>query len=340
MRAALAVLACALAACAAPRLSETQLRRPSSGFDWRLPPGFPVPSVPADNPVSSAKVELGRALFYERRLSINGTLACAGCHQQARGFTDGRPHAIGATGARHPRSAMALANVAYNAAFTWIDRRPGSLEEQMAQPLFNEHPVEMGLRPPAVEAVRLLAADGRYRELFRRAFPADPKPVRLPNIVRAIASFERTLISGRSAFDRYVFDDDRAALDAAARRGMELFFSTRAGCSACHTGLTLGGARALYANTTVERGQRQAVRVPSLRNIEVTAPYMHDGSLATLDDVLEHYSAGGRYRSRYTDSRLRPLGLSPAERQDLVKFLDSLTDREFLSDPRFAEPQP
>jgi cytochrome c peroxidase len=340
MRAALAALACALAACAAPGLRETQLRPTRGGFDWRLPPGFPVPAVPADNPMSDAKVELGRALFYERRLSVNGTLACAGCHQQARGFTDGRPRAIGATGERHPRSAMALANVAYNARFTWSDRRPRSLEEQMAQPLFNEHPVEMGLRSPASGAVRALAADRRYRELFRSAFPRDARPVRLANVVRAIASFERTLISGRSAFDRYFFDDDPAALDPAARRGMQLFFSARAGCSACHTGLTLGGARASYANTSVARGQRQAVRVPSLRNVEVTAPYMHDGSLATLEEVLQHYSAGGRYRSRYTDSRLRPIDLSPAERHDLIEFLDSLTDREFLADPRFAEPRP
>jgi cytochrome c peroxidase len=296
--------------------------------------------VPADNPVTAAKVELGRALFYERRLSVNGTVACATCHQQALGFTDGRPHAIGATGEAHPRTAMALANVAYNNAFTWVDRTARSLEEQMAQPLFNEHPIEMGLRRQLPEVIEELRSDGRYRELFRRAFPAEAEPLRLPNIVRAIACFERTLISGRSAFDRYLFDDDQAALGPAARRGMELFFSTRVGCVACHAGLTLGGTRALYANTGVERDQRRTVRVPSLRNVQVTGPYMHDGSLATLDEVLDHYAAGGRYRSRYTDHRLRPLSLSTEERHDLVEFLQSLTDREFLSNPRFAEPLP
>jgi cytochrome c peroxidase len=337
MRVALAIAACALAACV-HRLPETQLRRAPAGFDWQLPAGFSPPAVPADNPMSVAKVTLGRELFYEKRLSINGTMACASCHTQERGFTDGRPSAIGATGESHPRSAMALANVGYNTAFTWVDHKPRSLEEQMAQPLFNEHPIEMGLRSREREVMAQLGADDRYRQLFSQAFPNDTTPVRMPNIMRAIASFERTLISGRSAFDRYIFDDDQTALGPAAKRGMQVFFSRRAACAECHSGLTLGGAQAVYANTGVERGGRHSFRVPSLRNVAVTAPYMHDGSQATLVDVLDHYSAGGRYRSRATDSRIRPLELSSDERRDLVEFLNSLTDREFLSDPRFAQP--
>jgi cytochrome c peroxidase len=338
MRAALVLIACALAACVAPQLRETQLRRAPTDFDWRLPPGFPAPPVPADNPMSTDKVTLGRDLFHDQRLSFNGTISCASCHAQALGFTDGHARAIGATGEAHPRSSMQLANVAYNSAFTWIDREPHSLEEQMLQPLLNEQPIEMGLRSHESLVLGRFAGDEHYHELFARAFPGDAAPVSLANVVRAIASFERTLISGRSSFDRYLFDDDQAALSSAAKRGMDLFFSKRGGCAQCHSGLTLGGAQALYANTGVERGTRNAFRIPSLRNVEVTAPYMHDGSLSTLDDVLDHYSAGGRFRSHDTDRRIRALKLSTDERRDLLEFMKSLTDREFLTDSRFARP--
>ena len=338
MRAALTIVACILAGCVAAKLPETRLRQAPRDFDWRLPPGFPAPAVPADNPMSAAKVELGRALFYDQRLSFNGAISCASCHSQPLGFTDGHAHAIGALGEAHPRSSMALANVAYNSRFTWVDPRPRSLEAQMMQPLLNEHPIEMGLHSHEAAVIGRIAGDARYRELFARAFPGEPAPVTLTSIVRAIACFERTLLSGRSPFDRYVFDDDQSALGPAARRGMALFFGERAGCARCHSGLTLGGAEAVYANTGVERLGRRAFRIPSLRNIEVSAPYMHDGSLPTLDAVLEHYSAGGRYRAPDTDRRIRPLALSPAERGDLIEFLKALTDREFLSDSRFARP--
>ena len=336
MRAALATVACLLAACAAPKLPETRLRQQPTDFDWRLPPGFPVPAVPADNPMTAAKVQLGRALFYDPRLSFNGAISCASCHIQALGFTDGRAHAIGATSEAHPRSSMPLANVSYYSAFTWLDRKPRSLEEQMMQPLFNEHPIEMGLSSHESLVIGRIARDMRYLELFARAFANEPDPVNLRGIVLAIACFERTLISGRSAFDRYLFDDAGAAMSPAARRGMDLFFGTRAGCSACHSGLTLGGSEAQYANTGVERDQHDQFRIPSLRNVEVTAPYMHNGSLATLDAVVDHYSVGGRYRGPNTDRRLRPLKLSAGERQDLIEFLRTLTDREFLTDSRFA----
>lgn len=330
-------LACALAACVA-RLPETQLTRAPTGFNWQLPPGFPPPQVPADNPMSAVKVGLGRALFYDQRLSFNGAISCASCHSPSLGFTDGRARAIGATGEAHPRSSMPLANVAYNQAFTWSDTKPRSLEAQMLQPLLNEHPIEMGVSSHEATVIGRIVGDPRYRELFARAFPDEKAPVDLGNITRAIASFERTLISGRAPFDRYVFDDDRAALSDAARRGMEIFFSKRAACAGCHSGLTVGGARALYANTGVVPNERQRYRVPTLRNVEVTAPYMHDGSMATLVAVLDHYAAGGRFRGSFTDPRIRPIDLSTEERHDLVEFLRSLTDRDFLSNPQFAAP--
>jgi cytochrome c peroxidase len=233
---------------------------------------------------------------------------------------------------------MPLANVAYNSAFTWTDRKPRSLEDQMYQPLFNEHPIEMGLNTHEPVVLSRIGGDPRYRAAFQQAFPAEPQPVSLANAVRAIASFERTLISGRSPFDRYLFDDDAGALSPAALRGMRLFYGPRTRCGTCHSGLMLGGTEAHYANTGVEKDSRQRFRVPTLRNVEVTAPYMHDGSLPTLAAVLDHYAAGGLHRSPATDARIRPFDLTHAERGDLIEFLRSLTDREFLTDSRFARP--
>lgn len=332
-------------------------------YRWRLPPGFPPPLVPPDNPMSTAKVELGRRLFHETRLSSTGRYACVSCHRPELAFTDGRSRALGATGETVQHGAMSLVNVAYNAAFTWSDPRVQSLEAQMRRPLFNEHPVEMGLTGNGRAAALSLSGDAAYREMFAAAFPGDAEPLSMDHIIKAIAAFERSLISGRSPFDRYVFDDDKTALSDAAKRGMALFYSTRAGCAQCHSGLNFSGpliyeghpaAAAAYANNGLfdvdghggypanDRGlmdiTRKApdmgkFRVPTLRNVALTAPYMHDGSLATLQDVISHYARGGRMTGRQ-DSRIRPLLLAQAERADLVAFLESLTDREFLEDPR------
>ena len=337
---------------------------PRPAYEWRLPPGFPRPAVPADNPMSSAKVELGRRLFHETHLSSTGRYACASCHRPELAFTDGRPRALGATGESLKHSAMSLANVAYNPAFTWSDARVHSLESQMRRPLFNRHPVEMGVTGGGRAAVKALSADAVYRNQFAAAFPGDAAPISMANIIKAIAAFERTLISGRSPFDHYVYDDDPTALSDSEKRGMALFFSSRAGCAQCHSGINFSGPliyegharqRALFANTglydvdgqgsypandqgLIEVTHRAAdmgkFRVPTLRNVALTAPYMHDGSVATLEQVIDHYARGGRKNPRQ-DSRIRPLSLSPIERTDLAAFLRSLTDREFVSDPRF-----
>jgi len=338
-----------------------------AAYNWKLPPGFPIPLVPADNPMSAAKVQLGRRLFSERRLSLNGAYACESCHQRQLAYTDGRPVALGATGERTRRSAMSLANVAYNVSYGWSDPSIGTLEAQMLRPLFSEHPIEMGLRHHEAQVVATLAGDAGYRTAFAEAFPDDAAPVSIAHVIKAIAAFERTLISGRSAFDRFVFDDDQSALSPRARHGMELFYSTRSGCEQCHFGLNFCGplryqghakAQPLMANTglydldghgaypardrglieqTHDPADMGKMRVPSLRNVALTAPYMHDGSLATLEEVIDHYvEVGGRHyahnRARtYIDPRLRPLLLSPQERSDLVAFLESLTDPEFVA---------
>jgi cytochrome c peroxidase len=328
-----------------------------------------MPVVPTANPMSAAKVDLGRRLFYDPRLSSTGTVACATCHAQAKAFTDGRARAVGATGTLHARSSMSLANVAYNVNFGWADPWLSSLEEQMLVPMFNQHPIELGVVGNEVEIVARFSRDA---DRFAAAFPGDPQPVHLPNIVKAIAAFERTLVSGESAFDRYLYHDDKSAMSAAALRGMTLFFSDRLACAQCHAGFTLSGpvmfegaprvptrSGLLFHNTglynldgrggypgydrgLIDRTGRAAdmgrFRAATLRNIAVTAPYMHDGSVATLGAAIDHYGSGGK-PGRFTSDRMRPFDLTVADRADLVAFLESLTDRRFLTDPAFGPPR-
>jgi cytochrome c peroxidase len=344
LRSTLAVLALALCVAAARAESVAV----EGNFQWRLPRGFPQPAVPADNPMTAQKVRLGRLLFYEPRLSIGGRHACATCHTQSLAFTDGKARAVGATGELHARNAMSLANVAYNPVYTWTDAGFASLEAQAMQPLMNEHPIEMGLAGRESLVLGELAADARYAAAFASAFPGEASPVTLINLVRALASFERTLISGRSAFDRYVFDDDGSAFDTAARRGMALFYSERIGCARCHSGINFSGPIAHAGDPRVEpafvaTGEGR-FRVPTLRNIAITAPYMHDGAVPTLAEVLERYSRTGRGHPDTgepvgpVDERLRPFGLGSGEKEDLLAFLHGLTDAEFLAEPGFASP--
>lgn len=196
-------------------------------FSTRLPPWLPVPNVPPDNPITEEKVQLGRRLFYDTRLSGNGTYSCASCHQQARAFTDGRAQALGSTGESHSRATMTLTNVAYNVLFGWNDRRR-SLEAQIEVPMHNEHPVEMGFKGHEAQVLGRFTASAADVERFRGAFPGEQPPVTLENIVKAIASFERVLVSGNSAFDRYLYRDDRRGMSPSALRGVSLFFRSTA----------------------------------------------------------------------------------------------------------------
>ncbi len=351
------------------------------GFPWSLPSHFPEPLVPADNPMSPARVELGRRLFYDRRLSGNGTLSCASCHRQERAFSDGRPRAVGSTGEVHPRNAMSLANVAYNASYDWADPDLKRLEEQMLVPMFNQDPVELGLKGREEGVLARLRSDARYPAMFAAAFAGEEEPLRLENVVKAIACFERTLISGGSAYDRFVFGGEREAMSAAARRGMRLFFSEALRCFRCHAGITFSGpiahreapvAEPLFHNTGLynlgglglypehdpgliaKTGRPEDMgrfRAPTLRNVELTAPYFHDGSAATLAEVLDHYAAGGRIIGSEPDAGdgrdnphksplVRGFALDAEERRDLLAFLASLTDPSFVTDPRFSDPFP
>lgn len=349
-------------------------------FPWSIPAPFPKPPVPSDNPMTLDKVELGRRLFYDRRLSVTGQFSCASCHRQELAFTDGRAQAVGATGERHPRSAMSLANVAYSPTLAWADPTLRSLEAQALVPMLGTAPLEMGLRGHETRILRTLSRDTIYRRLAARAFPGDTLPMTLSHVAKAIAAFERTLVSMQSPYDRYRYGRDTNALSASAKRGEVFFFSgPRGGCFQCHGGWNFSGSIAyegrpdvpatffntgLYnlpgtvsypnGNTGVHAvtGVSSDVgkfRAPTLRNIAVTAPYMHDGSIATLSEVLDHYAAGGRtivngeYAGVGRDNpnkaaAVHGFSMTPQDKQDLIAFLQSLTDSTFLKNPAFGDP--
>jgi len=351
-------------------------------FQWNLPVGFHAPPVPADNPMISAKVELGRYLFYDLRVSANGKGSCSTCHIQRYGFTDQRTVAVGVTGQSHPRRVMPLANVAWFAVFNWANPTVTQLEDQSVTPLFNDHPIELGLQRENDRFLQVIASDPTYRHLFPAAFPGDAGPYTFVHVRKALAAFERTLISGNSPYDRYRYLREENAISAAAKRGEDLFFHAPLSCSRCHGGFTFGGAT-IYQTTDGAHGiefQNNGLynlsgrfsypadnlglydfthdpadvgkfRPPSLRNVAVRAPYMHDGSLRTLDEVLDHYTRGGRIIEQGPDagdgsknpnksSFISGFTLTLQQRADLKAFLESLTDDEFLYDPQLANPWP
>jgi len=357
------VLLMALAACTdAPR------DRMPSDYAWELPEHFPVPIVPDDNPMSAVKVELGRHLFYDRALSRDRNQACASCHQQQHGFTDLRVTSIGSTFETHPRNAQGLANVAYAATLTWAHPDVTTLEQQAPIPIFGTEPVELALYGMEAELVQRLRDEPRYQSLFPDAFPNNADAFSIDNMVRALATFQRTLIAGDSAYDRFVYGDDTSALTESAQRGLALFNSDELKCTRCHGGVLLQDAvtyegndapsPALFHNTGLHNvdglGAYPAsntglyaftqlpedmgrFRAPGLRNVAVTAPFMHDASIGTLGDVIDHYAAGGQ-ASPLKDPLIAGFALAPTERLDLIAFLQSLTDETFLEDARFADP--
>ena len=349
-------------------------------YDWRLPPHFPPPRTPEENPMRVETVELGRYLFYDKRLSGNGTQSCESCHFQALAFSDGRALPVGSTGETLARNSPALVNVAYNATLTWANPVLTELERQVLVPMFGEFPVELGVTGREQEVLGRFQADADYQRMFAAAFPDDPAPINFHNITRALSAFVRALVSANSPYDRYLAGD-KTALSPAAQRGMEMFFSEELECHHCHTGFNFT-ASTVHANSTFgaaffqnnglynldgegayPRGNRGVYEItgkpedmgrfrpPTLRNVALTAPYMHDGSLATLEEVVRHYMAGGRVieegatagdgrRNPYKNGLVSGFQLSDSEIDDLVSFLESLTDEQFTTDPRFANPFP
>ncbi|MEM7280575.1 MAG: cytochrome c peroxidase [Pseudomonadota bacterium] len=300
-------------------------------YQWDLPRGFPIPVVPRDNPMSERKVILGRKLFFDRRLSGNQTYSCASCHKPELAFTDGLRQAIGSTGEKHQFSALSLFNVAYNSSLGWVDANTRTLEDQVHIPLFNENPIELGISGKVGEILGRLRRDSDIVSDFAVAFPNHQQPVSITHIAKAIAAFERTLIAADSAYDRYVYYDDKTVMSESAKRGMGLFFSERLQCSVCHQGFNFSSSVSYQGNENTKpdfhnTGLSGEFRAPTLRNIALTAPYMHDGRFADLLEVIEHYAKGANSDSNTIVSELMVgFELNPTQRNDLVEFLRSLT---------------
>lgn len=387
---ALAVVAAALCGCsgsssspvdAAPVPDAVPVDADPSAYAWELPHRFPRPQVPEDNPMSAEKVELGRHLFYDDRLSGNGTQSCASCHFQELAFADGEVTPVGSTGETIPRNSPGLGNVAYYSTLTWPSPILEALETQLLVPIFGEFPVELGATGNEELILDRLRDEPVYAPLFTAAFPDDADPYTWNNIVKALASFVRTMISGDSPYDRYVYQGQDDALSESARRGLALFFTERLECHHCHAGFLMSKAVKYEGSRFVEKnfaniglynldqdgsyppgGQglfeftgdprdKGKFRSPSLRNVALTAPYMHDGSIATLEEVIRHYEAAGRVIEagpNAGDGRANPnksgfiigFELTDQERADLIAFLESLTDESFVTDPRFSSPWP
>ena len=283
---------------------------------------------PVENPSTPEKIALGRRLFFDTVLSADRTIACSSCHVPEKGFANGSVVAVGVFGRTGSRNVPTLVNRAYGRAFFW-DGRTDSLEEQVLKPI--EDPVEMDL--DRATAVARLQQDARYRALFGRVFGG---PVTATNLARALAAFTRSILAGDSAVDRYL-GGDRSALNDRAVRGLELFRGA-ARCDKCHHGTNFTDesfhntgvswkddtfrdlGRAMVTGAGSDRG---AFKTPTLRQVALTAPYMHDGSLATLADVVDFYNRGGRANA-WLDPDLRPLALSADDRAALVVFLEAL----------------
>ena len=353
--------------------------REQANTSWELPKGFPKPKVPTDNPMTDAKVRLGRYLFYDKRMSVNGTESCATCHRQELAFTDGKPQAVGATGQLHPRGAMSLVNVAYSAVLTWSNPNEHSLEHQALTPMFGDHPVELGLTGNGEEFIQVLRSDAVYREMFPAAFPSNqtlspsptsPKPLRRlngrsfrqarPMIAITMEATIRLSRIQRSA-EKSCFSASRfpvfaamADLTSAMQRIMKAGAETRSSSTTRVCTMSRGALSYPLPNVgiyeyTLRPEDVGKFKAPTLRNIALTAPYMHDGSAKTLDAVLDHYSAGGR---TIADSPICRRGLSQSEqgpvdsrlqtvapgsrRSDCV--LDSLTDEGVIHDQKFGNP--
>jgi len=323
----------------AEKAAGSQNAKAASGSEKQTTGAFRLPEllgledpntlVPAENPITAKKVELGRLLFFDKRLSKNNTIACASCHMPPLAFTDGQPVSTGINRSQGGRSAPASINRVYSKAQFW-DGRAATLEEQSIGPFIN--PVEHGFIDHD-EMIRKMNTIEGYRRLFREAFGTD---ITIGGVGQAIASFQRTILSGNSPADRFDLGGEEQAIVPAAQRGLELFRG-KARCVRCHSGFNFTDEKFHnigigWDTNTVDLGRYMitknpedigAFKTPTLREVARTAPYMHDGRFGTLEEVVSFYNQGG-IKNPHLDNTLIPLELTDQERHDLVAFLRSL----------------
>lgn len=316
------ILNIALVAATALILAASEHFEPLLGLDAYLP-------VPEDNPLTAEKVALGKRLFNDPLLSRDESLSCATCHDPENAFTDNRPTAVGVFERKGTRRVPKLVNRGYGKSFFWDGRIP-TLEEQVVQPILNELEMDMTIE----ESVERLRREDEYTAAFQNAFGREANG---EDLARALASYVRTIVSGNSRYDQYIAGD-RSALSEIERRGLEVFRG-KGDCTLCHLGPNLTDEQ--FHNTgiswkdgefsdegrskvTGNEHDRGAFKTPTLREVARTAPYMHDGSLATLEDVVEFYAKGGE-KNPYLDREIQPLRLKPEEKTALVAFLRTLS---------------
>ncbi len=363
--------------------SCTEAEKKANTYNWPIIDGFPKPQVPADNPMTVSKVTLGKQLFYDENLSANQTQSCASCHIQKYAFAEPLATSIGSTKMHHRRNSPALVNIAYNKTLTWAHDGLTAIEQQLLLPMFGENPIELGITNHETEVLSRFNTP-HYQQLFKQAFPEQKGDlVTFDLITKALASFVRSLISLQSPFDQYAYANKDDAISESALRGMTLFFSEKLECHHCHGGFNFTQStshekqlidRRPFHNTGLYNAVNKITgnsgypekdiglaeistlaedngrfRAPTLRNIEVSAPYMHDGSIATLAEVLDFYAAGGRNitSGEYQgDGRLNKLKspfvkgfmMTEQDKEDLITFLKTLTDKVFLTNPDHAKP--
>lgn len=350
----------------------------SDEWTWDIPEDFPLPWVPEDNPMTPAKVELGRHLFFDARLSGDGSQSCGSCHDQSIGFADSRTQSVGITGDLTPTNSPTLQNVAYYATHTWSDPFE-TLEEQIRIPLFGTDPVELGAGGNEDAIRQRISDDPTYAKLWPDAFEDAAPPYDLDQGVLALAAFVRSMVSADSPYDRWQYLRDDSAMSEDAVAGLSLFFSEQFECFHCHSSSNLSSSsrtltsfeptvsfennglynvdgeggypphnQGLYETTGLDTDKGR-FRPPSLRNVALTAPYMHDGSIGSLQEVLAFYADGGRHiveGELAGDGRENPnksafvQGFVATDQQlaQLTAFLEALTDDSFLEDPRFSDP--
>ncbi len=309
----------------------------ASTFQVQKPAHFPNFQSPEGNELTIERVELGKRLFYETALSIDSTVSCSTCHLQQLAFSDGKTKSLGVKDSLGARNAPALINLAYDK-FFFHDGGVTSLETQAMSPILNHAEMAFGIH----EAGERLAKNSDYQKRSQAAYNREMSAY---VIVRALAAFQRTLISGNSPFDQFYYQNDSIALTKSQQRGWTVF-NEKGNCINCHSGFNFtnfGFANNGLYQVFKDRGRSRIslkkedegkFKIPTLRNIQLTSPYMHDGSLPTLESVIEHYDSGGKQHENQSEF-VKKLNLTKQEKADLVNFLHSLTDTSFINNEAF-----
>lgn len=330
------LIALVLTAC----YSSLSLRKKNSLRAIEIPDGFPEINFPEDNTFTPERWTLGKKLFYDKALSLDNTVSCSSCHRASLAFSDSIALSLGVNKLPGSQNAPTLTNVAYHPYYTRLGG-VSTLEKQILVPIQEHNEFNFNI----IEIAKRLKTNVPYQKLSRKAYNRD---LDYYVITRALANFERSLISGQSKYDVFKRKQNDRVLSETERNGMELFFSKRTNCSACHGGFNFtnyqfenNGLYETYKDIgrkrlTEKEEDLEKFKTPTLRNVSLTAPFMHDGSLKTLTEVIEHYNSGGKTNSRKS-ALIKPLNLTENEKTNLLAFLSTLTDYTFVNNPKFRE---